>query len=555
MAYIDDYTAWIIGSSASKNTRMLQSTVLPRLEQWECESGAIFEASKTAFVHFTRNTRGDRHSDLPLSFKGQAIAPTPRAKLLGVIMDSKLRFRSHVAKAAARAQEAALAVKRLKGLRPKAIRQMVTAVVWPVADYASPVWYPRSTDSLVKRLYAMQRTSVQAFICSFRTVALPIAEAEAGVKQLCQRLLDQCLQFWMSIHALDSSHPLATARRVQPRRRFPSALQEMAARFEKVNASNVAAIDPVAVAPWVTPIKTVIKDKDKALEDADKQTPRTIDVYTDASIRNGVVGIGIFEAEGTQLAKTIAQANTATVLMAELAAIWVAADIVCGRVWDPGISSQIRIMTDCKAAVRAIAWPRRNQNQELVASIYQTIGGRPVSVHWIPGHSENQGNQEANKLAKSATAEGSSTPPARRLAVPLSIAKSVVKGYAIKPDQDAFATSTTGQYTKRIDRALPGKHTRILYDNLTGKEAAVLSQLRTGRARINKYLAKIGAAESELCEHCQQVESIPHLLFTCSKWEHLRADIRAEHGERYGELSYALGGYNNVRLDGESTLR
>jgi len=36
---------------------------------------------------------------------------------------------------------------------------------------------------------------VQAVICSFRTVALPIAEAEAGIKQLQQRLLDQCLQF------------------------------------------------------------------------------------------------------------------------------------------------------------------------------------------------------------------------------------------------------------------------------------------------------------------------------------------------------------------------
>lgn len=267
MAYTDDFTAWIVGSSAVENTRLLQETVLPRLEQWERESGAIFEASKTAFIHFTRNVRGDRDSELPLNFKSHAIAPVRRTKLLGVVIDSRLRFRSHVAHAAAKAQEAALAVKRLKGLRPRAIRQMVTAVVWPVADYASPVWYPRSTESLVKTLHAMQKTSTQAVTCSFRTIALPIAEAEAGVKQLRQRLLDQCLRFWLSIHALNSSHPLATARQVQPRRRFPSAMQKMAAKFERMDASSIATINPVAVAPWVAPVKTVIEDKDKTHKD------------------------------------------------------------------------------------------------------------------------------------------------------------------------------------------------------------------------------------------------------------------------------------------------
>jgi len=114
-------------------------------------------------------------------------------KLLGVVMDKKLNFRAHVAAAAAKGQEAALAVKRMKGLRPEATRKMVSAVVWPTVDYAALVWYPCGAEFLVKLLSRTQRTSVQAIICSFRTVALPITEAEAGVKQLRQRLLDRCL--------------------------------------------------------------------------------------------------------------------------------------------------------------------------------------------------------------------------------------------------------------------------------------------------------------------------------------------------------------------------
>lgn len=47
MAFVDDYTAWIVGDSAEENTRVIQNDILPVLETWEKESGAIFESSKT----------------------------------------------------------------------------------------------------------------------------------------------------------------------------------------------------------------------------------------------------------------------------------------------------------------------------------------------------------------------------------------------------------------------------------------------------------------------------------------------------------------------------
>ena len=159
---------------------------------------------------------------------------------------------------------------------------------------------------------------------------------------------------------------------------------------------------------------------------------------------------------------------------------------------------------------------------------------RAVSVHWVLGHGTCAGNDEADKLAKSATAEGTTVPAILiKVVIPLSIMRSVARSKAIKPEHDAFATSTTGQFTKQVDRALPGKHTLLLYNKLNRREAAILSQLRIGRARVNKYLSKIGVAESELCDDCQQIESIPDLLFTRRKWEQHRAHMQAEHGRRY----------------------
>lgn len=60
MAYVDDYSAWTIGPSAAENTLWLQQEVIPLLEKWERESGAVFDAGKTSFIHLTRVTTGTR---------------------------------------------------------------------------------------------------------------------------------------------------------------------------------------------------------------------------------------------------------------------------------------------------------------------------------------------------------------------------------------------------------------------------------------------------------------------------------------------------------------
>jgi hypothetical protein len=74
-----------------------------------------------------------------------------------------------------------------------------------------------------------------------------------------------------------------------------------------------------------------------------------------------------------------------------------------------------------------------------------------------------------------------------------------------------------GRHSRRVDAALPGKHTRQLYDQLSWKEASVLAQLRTGKARLNGYLFRINAAETDQCECEQARETVDHFLFRCRK--------------------------------------
>lgn len=45
LAFVDDYTAWIVKNSAERNTRRIQRKTLPQLGTWERKSGAVIETS------------------------------------------------------------------------------------------------------------------------------------------------------------------------------------------------------------------------------------------------------------------------------------------------------------------------------------------------------------------------------------------------------------------------------------------------------------------------------------------------------------------------------
>jgi hypothetical protein len=101
---------------------------------------------------------------------------------------------------------------------------------------------------------------------------------------------------------------------------------------------------------------------------------------------------------------------------------------------------------------------------------------------------------------------------------------------------------SVGGYSKRLDKALPGKHTRTLYDALKRRESDIQVQLRTGMARVNRYLHRIGAAETDTCDCGQEEEMVDLFLFRCPRWDEQREHMRNADREMMGNLSFFLGG-------------
>ncbi|KAK8061945.1 hypothetical protein PG994_008311 [Apiospora phragmitis] len=80
---------------------------------WERRGGATFEADKTAIIHFARKPH--KAGPTPFTTKGQEVRPKEHVKILGVIMDTKLKCKEHIAEAAAKGLESRPGAETLKG--------------------------------------------------------------------------------------------------------------------------------------------------------------------------------------------------------------------------------------------------------------------------------------------------------------------------------------------------------------------------------------------------------------------------------------------------------
>jgi hypothetical protein len=94
-----------------------------------------------------------------------------------------------------------------------------------------------------------------------------------------------------------------------------------------------------------------------------------------------------------------------------------------------------------------------------------------------------------------------------------------------------------GEYTRKFDTALLGTHTRLLYNSFKRTEAGILAQLRTGMSRLNGYLYRINAAETDLCTCGHAKETVEHFLFRCSQWDQHRNILRKQTDTKMGCLS------------------
>jgi ribonuclease HI len=533
-----------------------------RIPDWEGRSGATFEAEKTAIIHFSR--KAARVNSNPFLIKGERVYPQDKVKILGVTMDSQLRYRQHIARVSSRALEAAIELKRLKGLPRATARQLFTAMVAPILDYASNVWRYACGDRLMHIVNRVQKVGAQAIVSAFNKVATAVAEAEAHILPARSRFAKRAIKLWVDIHTLPSSNPLRTAG-FRMFTRFISPMQQLAEDMSEVPISRLETIDAYAAEPWNERVEVITDESERAIELASGQ--RAIRIATSSSAKNDLVGFGVaIRLPDFGWAKTKFMLYSVTLgtreeqnpYTAELAAI------VRGLRKVPQHVRQcvLIVFTSNKGAALSLKHPWHQSGQKEIANFYACVSqlrkrSNKVVIAWRPQeHDENNGDEDvdngasdtnrngnfalarlAKEAARKATLPGSlpRTPPFRAKSTTLNNARKIQSRIPVLPDN-------VGAFSKRIDIALPGRHTRLLYDALSWKEASILVQLRTGMARLNHYLAQIGAITSPDCACGYGRETVEHFVMRCTKWTAHRKELLQYTEDRRGSISFYLGG-------------
>ncbi|KAH7460569.1 hypothetical protein FOMA001_g19559 [Fusarium oxysporum f. sp. matthiolae] len=543
IAFVDDYSAWVTGPTAEDNREGIQA-IIDRALDWERRSGATFECDKTTIVHFTRVI--DRTSRIPFTIKGDVIKPKRKAKILGVIMDAGLRFKKHMAEAATRGLTAAMCLRRLRMLSPRTARQLFTATVAPAMDYASVVWSHARNERALSWFNRAQKIGARAITGAFRTVATAVMEAEANIQTVCERHAQAGMRMYINIKTVPKTHPLA-ALKVSASRRYMSPLKKLALAYEGSGTERMETIEAYAVPPWYNRVPLVCEADREAAKMAAKNV-NDIVIATSASDRGGLVGMGGIVAQRSpgqtdrivaRYSATLGSRDDQNPYTAELEAIAMAL-----RCMPDGLQCrELTVLSSSQSSLKAIARPQQQSGQTSIRQIYEHIerlrkGNNRVKMIWVPSRDDDLSmSREAKRQAKKATRAGC-TPQS----LPYQARSTRLRLAVSQLHQQRKLPSNVGNYSKRIDRALPGKHTQALYDICKRREAGVLSQLRTGMAKINSYLNKIGAAESDMCECGYGPETMEHFLFRCTRWEVEREAMRRVGQNMMGNLSFFLGG-------------
>lgn len=160
-------------------------TSINKIEEWASVNGFKFSESKSKCIHFCRKRR--LHSRANLTFNGSQIANEREIKLLGMILNCKLFWRSHIKNTIAICKKSLNVIKCVSGSKWGANRKCLLKIhqflVLSRINYESIV-YKSASNTELKKLDVINHSRVRLCIGAFCTSSTVSILVEAGIKPL-----------------------------------------------------------------------------------------------------------------------------------------------------------------------------------------------------------------------------------------------------------------------------------------------------------------------------------------------------------------------------------
>jgi len=491
LAFVDD-TALVVGKSFEETHWKLKDMLERRGGgyEWSTIHNSRFETSKFALMDFSLNRARPRPN---MTLCGVTIKSAPMHKFLGVLLDNELHWKAHAAYAIAKGAKYSVLLRRLSatswGVPTKLICQLYLSVAIPKIMYAAAIWLHPSfahpsdrrlcgSKGLARKIGSSQRTAALAITGAMRTTPTDSLDVHANL--LPAHLMFQQILYCsvLRLSSLPAAHPLKLyVKKIEKKdvKRHHSALHRLIHTLG-VQPEHTKTVLPHAVKPGTRSLfRTHIADnKEASLEDFRQLRDRTL-VFTDGSCTDGLIGASaVLYVDYTHIATLryhLGSAEHHTVFEAEAAGLILAARLLLAR---PEASFPASILVDNQAVIRSGENPTAKPGHYLLLRFRNLMrhlhekkdsSREDVTVRWIAGHKDVEGNEVADREAKLAVkgeAESSpraNLPTALRNPLPRSIPtlKQTHNAKLTKLWKDEWSKSPRFPHLSSIDPTLPSK--------------------------------------------------------------------------------------------------
>ena len=528
--YADDLAIWCSEEHISTANYRL-NLALKEIEAWTKSWLVKLNERKTTFTLFTLSPK-PQTKDVKLTVNSHQLKEEEFPTYLGVTLDRRLTWKTHLDKSLTRSKLRMTLMKKLAGTTWGAdqtvLKKLYIGRIRPVLEYGSAATSTAAKSNTGKQ-DRLQNQAMRMMTGAMKSTPINALETETGLNSLSERrdtkILTQAAKFkCLQNHPMRKRMSEPTKGRLQ-RKSFIHNSRILERRDAELLDHEHAEIPGTPSVPaWkrkgfpkiqtsipgigLKGTQTDAERKSLTLEYIHNAYPEDqwTHAYTDGSAsearRDGGGGIFIkYSAETVRI--PIATGKYSTNYRAEAEALErAAAHIEENRNL---AKEQVVIFSDALSVLQAVKDSQNKNLNDLSSTLASLAEQKKLHIQWIPAHCGIYGNEEADKLAK----EGSKLEQENH-EISYEEKKTIVKAIA----------------HNKWKREHPNYSPEDDFKSLHRKDQVILFRLRTGHNRMNYHLFnKLKIGETDRCPCKRGPMDTEHLLQTCPTHEELRKEI------------------------------